>query len=96
MARKLGSRIEGLTPRQLECLLVIISKMRESAVPPTVVELADHIGVSRGSVNYLLEVLETKGYIRRAGVTQGHLTLLRDAEGDEVEVIVTIRKKEQQ
>ncbi len=90
----MGSKpVEGLTPRQRECLTHIIHSLKVQARIPSVSELAAAMVISRGSIDRLLVYLEDKGYIKRAGVTSGFLKLLKDLDGDPVTVTVTILKK---
>lgn len=80
----------NLTPRQKECLEMIIRSVQKRGKTPTIAELADRMCITRGSVDSLLRVLESKGYIGRANATYGFIRLLRDLDGDPVKITVNV------
>jgi repressor LexA len=55
----------NLTPRQLEIVRFIRDYVAEHEIPPTMQEIADHLGVSRPTVFEHIEALEARGAIRR-------------------------------
>ena len=55
----------NLTPRQLKIVRFIRDYVAEHEIPPTMQEIADHLGVSRPTVFEHIEALEARGAIRR-------------------------------
>jgi repressor LexA len=63
---------DSLTPRQRQVLEFIISHLNFNGYPPTLREIAAHLGVSGPlPVSKHLEALEKKGYISRNSVSRG-------------------------
>jgi repressor LexA len=63
---------KDLTPRQRQVLLFITSHVDNHGYPPTLREIATHLGVSGTlPVTKHLEALERKGYIKRDNVSRG-------------------------
>ena len=57
-----------LTRRQRECLRAIKHLTATRGEPPTFQEVADHIGLKKGSIEFLVKRLEERGrIIRQAG-----------------------------
>lgn len=66
-----------LTPRQQQLLDFIAARARQSAVGPSVAEMALALGLSSpSSVHHLLVSLENRGYIRRAAHRARSITIL--------------------
>ena len=57
---------EPLTPRQRKVLDFLIEHVRSRGYPPTIREIANHIGITgpKGAKKFL-DILERKGYISR-------------------------------
>jgi len=65
-----------MTPRQLEVLRAIRTKMETSGYPPTIRELGDMLGIrSTNGVNDHLKTLANKGYIERKSSKSRALTI---------------------
>ncbi|MFD5294799.1 LexA family protein [Streptomyces mutabilis] len=65
-------RVEYLTPRQEEILRVIRAAITDQGDAPTVVEIAEQVGLRPSSVHYQLRELEAKGAIhRQPGTARG-------------------------
>ncbi|MBI1919645.1 MAG: transcriptional repressor LexA [Geobacter sp.] len=68
--------MEDLTPRQQQVLAFITKQVKEQGYPPTLREIALHIGISgNAGVMSHLEALEKKGYIRRHEGSSRGITL---------------------
>lgn len=79
-------KIKPLTERQEEVLRFILSWMQENSSPPTITEIANHLGIPYPkSAGTHLEALEKKGYIQRVpGKARGiRLTAKSSAFQDE-------------
>lgn len=62
----------SITNRQKELLEFIVEQIREHSLPPSVSEMATHLGVkSKNAVAKLLDGLETGGYIETSGKARG-------------------------
>ena len=73
---------EGLTPRQMKILEVILSALDSQGYPPSMREIGVAVGLSSpASVKYQLEVLEEKGWIRR-DPTRGRALEILLPDGD--------------
>jgi repressor LexA len=75
--------MDNLTQKQQDILNFIASQKRETDLPPTVREIADHFGFrSPKAASDHLAALEKKGYIiRSAGIARG-LTLVKNEDED--------------
>jgi len=72
-----GRRRPDLTERQEQILQFIRKHIRETGYPPTIREIGREVGISSTSVvNYNLNVLEDKGYLRRSRETSRGLRLV--------------------
>lgn len=70
--------MEKLTPKQEAVLNFIRRKIKEN-LPPTIREIAGHMGFSStGTVRDYLEVLEKKGYLKRSGRVSRAIELLQN------------------
>ena len=56
-------QLEKLSPRQKEALEMIKLVISKNGFPPTRVELAELLGVTRNAACDLLNTLERKGYV---------------------------------
>jgi len=63
MRLKLGEPIDGLTPRQIEVLRLIVSFCDRQRYSPTMAELAGELGLSRSTVFEHLSELQRKGLL---------------------------------
>ncbi len=62
----------SITKRQKELLEFIVHQVREYSMPPSLSEMADHLGVkSKNAVAKLLTALEDGGYIETNGKARG-------------------------
>lgn len=62
----------SITNRQKELLQFIVKQIRDSSLPPSVSEMAEHLGVkSKNAVAKLLRNLEDGGYIKTSGKARG-------------------------
>ena len=62
----------SITDRQKELLEFIVRQIREHSLPPSLSEMADHLGVkSKNAVSKLLASLEDGGYIETSGKARG-------------------------
>lgn len=62
----------SLTDRQKELLKYIVAQIRDKSLPPSLSEMADHLGVkSKNAVSKLLRALEDGGYIETNGKARG-------------------------
>jgi repressor LexA len=62
----------SLTDRQKELLSFITRQIREHSLPPSLSEMAEHLGVkSKNAVAKLLDALEDGGYIEMSGKARG-------------------------
>jgi repressor LexA len=68
----------NLTPRQQAVLRFIQDYLVEHEYPPTMQEIADHLGVSRPTVFEHIEALEKKKVLRRDPTLARNVTLTRD------------------
>jgi repressor LexA len=67
-----------LTPKQKRVLEFIMERIHEN-MPPTIREIAEHMGFSStGTVRDYLTALEKKGYLKRANNLARSIELLRD------------------
>ena len=72
----------GLSPRQSEILSVIQASMNEHGYAPSMREIGAAVGLtSTASVKYQLEILESKGFIRRDESKGRALELTPDEHG---------------
>jgi repressor LexA len=73
--------MKGLTDRQQQLLQFIEDHLRINGFPPSIREMADHMGIrSTNGVNDHLKALEKKGYIQRgAGLKSRAISLLSRA-----------------
>ncbi|MGQ9682823.1 MAG: transcriptional repressor LexA [Anaerolineae bacterium] len=75
-----------LTPRQQSMLEYIRRHLSETGYPPTIREIGQEVGISSTSVvNYNLNVLQQKGYIRRAKETSRGLRVIGGEGTPEIE-----------
>jgi len=74
--------MRGLTDRQQQLLQFIEDHLRINGFPPSIREMADHMGIrSTNGVNDHLKALEKKGYIQRgAGLKSRAISLLSRAK----------------
>jgi repressor LexA len=74
--------MKGLTDRQQQLLYFIEDHLRIHGFPPSIREMADHMGIrSTNGVNDHLKALEKKGYIQRgAGLKSRAISLLSRAK----------------
>jgi repressor LexA len=71
----------SITDRQKQLLAYIVSQIRDHNLPPSVSEMADHLGVkSKNAVAKLLNALEDGGYIATSGKARG-ITVLNSLTG---------------
>lgn len=70
--------MESLTPRQKKVLDFLIERVRRKGYPPTIREIADHIGITgpKGAKKFL-DILERKGYISRLSKGSRAIEILR-------------------
>lgn len=62
----------SITERQKELLKFIVQQIRDHSLPPSISEMADHLGVkSKNAVAKLLDSLEDGGYIATSGKARG-------------------------
>lgn len=62
----------SITKRQKELLEFIVHQVREYSMPPSISEMAEHLGVkSKNAVAKLLSALEEGGYIETNGKARG-------------------------
>ncbi|HMQ01746.1 MAG TPA: transcriptional repressor LexA [Candidatus Doudnabacteria bacterium] len=62
----------SITDRQKELLRFIVKQIREQSLPPSISEMAKHLGVkSKNAVAKLLDGLEEGGYIETTGKARG-------------------------
>ncbi len=80
--------MEDLTPRQQQVLTFIANHTNRQGYPPTLREIALHLGISgNAGVMSHLEALEKKGYIRRReGSSRGIVLVAPVAQGREYPV----------
>jgi repressor LexA len=63
---------EDISKRQKELLQFIIKQVRDFNLPPSISEMATHLGVkSKNAVAKLLDCLERDGYIKTTGKARG-------------------------
>ncbi|GAM09389.1 LexA repressor 1 [Geobacter sp. OR-1] len=71
--------MEKLTPRQQQVLDFIASRIDDKGLPPTLREIAGHIGTSGNiTVLHYLKTLEKKGYLRRESGSSRGIILMRE------------------
>ena len=70
-----------LTPRQQEVLDLLRSRIETGGVPPTLEEMASHLGVARSTVAWHLEALRRKGRISRDARARNITLTPRPEEG---------------
>lgn len=67
-----GELFMSITDRQKQLLQFIVSQIREHSLPPSISEMAEHLGVkSKNAVAKLLSSLEEGGYIETTGKARG-------------------------
>lgn len=60
------------TPRQFDALGFARDHLRDKGYPPTILEIAAYLGVTRNAANDLMVGLERKGLIQRTpGIARG-------------------------
>jgi len=80
------TRPAGLSPRQSEILAVIQASMKAHGYAPSMREIGAAVGLtSTASVKYQLEILESKGFIRRDESKGRALELTPDESGASVD-----------
>lgn len=73
--------MKGLTPRQAQLFAIIRRHIQAHGSVPSRAELADLLGIkSRGAVNGLIDRLEERGFLRRAGHGARGLELVEQAD----------------
>jgi repressor LexA len=79
---------EPLTEQQQRILDFIIKRIKEQGYPPSVRDIAHHIGVksTNGVANHL-KALEKKGYIKRESIISRAIRLVNQTAGVEVPVV---------
>lgn len=86
--------MEALPPRQKQVLNFIIAYIEQNGYPPSMREIATHIGVS-GNVAVIshLDALERKGYIRRDTGSSRGIVLIREKQPEiaQVPIAGTVR-----
>lgn len=78
-----------LSKRQSQILAIIIRKILENGCHPTLKEMASELGVHTNTVGTSLIIMEKKGYVARP---YGRFKVLRDLDGDPIEITTAIRK----
>lgn len=86
--------MENLTPRQQQVLDFITSCINDKGYPPTLREIAGHLGTS-GNVSAIhhLEALEKKGYLRRESGSSRGIILVREPQPEfsQVPIVGVVR-----
>ena len=89
MARYCITNPDGLTDREQEVLFCIRKVQKDRGYPPTVREICEQAGMkSTSTVQYYLDSLEKKGWIRRNPAKSRGIELLREVETDKPEVLM--------
>jgi len=55
----------GLTDGEKRCFNALRDLSRRLNVPPTLQEIADELGITRPAAHYYLQILQSKGWVRR-------------------------------
>ncbi len=81
-------KVKPLTERQEQVLRFILSWIRENSSPPTITEIANHLGIPYPkSAGTHLDALEKKGYIQRIpGKARGIRLLAKASEYNDAQV----------
>jgi repressor LexA len=75
-----SAHISTLTPRQRQCFEFIKSFVAENDYPPTLAEIAEHLGVaSRGNVCLMVSELQKHGLIQRSPKGRRYIHLVESA-----------------
>lgn len=69
--------VEGLTVAQEKALKAIRAFVDRNGFPPTVMELADHLGMASASAHELVSALVEKGFLRRTPRKARSLEIVR-------------------
>ena len=77
----IGAKMEKLTPRQQQVLDFITDYLDGHGFPPTMREIAEHIGVvGNATAIFHLEALERKGYLKREPGSSRGIVLNREPQ----------------
>lgn len=69
-----------MTPKQLRILRFIVAYIREHSMPPTLAEIAEHLGITKVTVLDHVRAMEARGLIRRLRYTQRGIEVLRQPD----------------
>lgn len=89
MARYCTTNASGLTDREQMVLTCIQNTQADKGYPPTVREICEQTGMkSTSTVQYYLDSLEKKGWIRRNPTKSRGIEILKETESDKPEVLM--------